>query len=132
VGGCLSLQFLLDFVLAEIPALVPQIDPWLPDQGEPEPPVPPFVDPSPLLDIALGGALLALRAEFPMPSVDVREAVDDRGDELLQNGAAAALCLGMQSFATTLERHAKLPAEARRQRADGAAAAPRLARRRRR
>ena len=107
-GRCLSLQLLLDLVRTQTPALIPQIDPWLPDLQDPEAPVPPFVDPSPLLDMALGGALLALREEFPMPSVDVREAVDKRGDELLEKGAAVALRMGLESFGNTLERYARL------------------------
>lgn len=108
-GRCLTLQLLLDFVREENPSLLPQIDPWLPaDPREPEPSFPPFVDPSPLLDMILGGALLALREEYPMPNIDVHKEVDERGDELLQKGATVALRAGLDSFGSTLERYSKL------------------------
>ncbi len=95
---CQSLQIVLDLVLPEIPRLIPKIDPWAPPPPEPGPPFPPFADPGPLLDIALGGVLLALREEFPLPNIEVREAVDERGDAVVERVAAVGVRLGLRSF----------------------------------
>lgn len=103
---CQSLKLVLDLVWEELPELIPEIDPWLPELREPEPPFPPFVDPSPLVDIALGGALLALREEFPVPSVELRDEVDEKADELIRRGAAIGLRMGVESLDKTLGRYA--------------------------
>lgn len=95
---CQSLQIMLDLVRPEIPRLIPEIDPWAPRPAGPTTPFPPFTNPGPLLDIALGGALLALREEFPLPSIEVRGAVDERGDAAIERGAAAGVRLGVRSF----------------------------------
>lgn len=68
-GRCQSVRLVLDLVYERLPRLIPEIDPWWP---EPEPLREKFdgigwLDASPLLDIALGGALVALREAFPEP-----------------------------------------------------------------
>jgi hypothetical protein len=95
---CQSLQIVFDLVRPEIPQLIAEIDPWAPPPPEPGPPFPPFANPGPLLDIALGGALLALREEFPMSNIEIRGEVDERGDAAIERGAAAAVRLGVRSF----------------------------------
>jgi hypothetical protein len=102
---CQTLRWVLDLVLEELPELIPEIDPWVPPRPEPDPPFPPFVDPTPLVDIALGGALLALREEFPMPSVEIRDDVDKRADELIRRGVAIGLQRGTESLDKTLSRY---------------------------
>jgi hypothetical protein len=101
---CQALQILLDLVRPTFPELIPEIDPWRPPPPEPGPPLPPFTDPTPLLDIALGGALLALREEFPLPNVDIRDAVDERGDAAIERGVTTGVELGRQSMRADLDR----------------------------
>jgi len=107
-GRCQSLKFVLDLVWEELLPLIPEIDPWLPDPRDPDPPFPPFVDPSPLLDMAVGGALLALREAFPTPSPSARDDVEERGDEILRKGAATGVRMGLEAFGETLGRYAEL------------------------
>ena len=104
-GRCQSLEFVLDLVLVELDPLIPDIDPWRPEPGDPGPVLLPFVDPAPLVDMALGGALLALRESFPMPSADVRDAVEKSGDELLRKGASHAVEVGLKSLGASLDHY---------------------------
>jgi hypothetical protein len=106
---CQSLRFMLDLLWPEIPELIPEIDPWAPIPPEPiPPPPPPWVDPTPLLSIALGGALVALREAFPFPDVTIGEEVDARADEVIERGAAIAVREGLQSLEETLGRFSGL------------------------
>lgn len=88
---------------------VDRLDPWVPDSiREPAPALPPFVDSTPLTAVALGDALLALREEFPMPSVEIRDKVEEVGDDLLEKGAAVAVGRGLDSFSEALDSYARL------------------------
>jgi hypothetical protein len=63
---CQTERLIIDLVLREIPELILEIDPWEPPPPDPDPePRLPWLDPTPLLSIALGGALVALRDAFP-------------------------------------------------------------------
>lgn len=108
-GRCVTLQFLLDLLVPALGPNVDRLDPWVPDSvREPAPALPPFVDSTPLTAVALGGALLALREEFPMPSVEIRDKVEEVGDDLIDKGAAVAVGRGLDSFGEALDTYARL------------------------
>lgn len=105
---CMSLQVVLALLGGGFAALLPELDPWAPEPADRSRPAVPFVDPAPLLDMALGGALLALREEFPVPSADARERVERAADEVVARGVSHAAKLGLESFGSTLEHFMKL------------------------
>jgi hypothetical protein len=112
---CQTERLILDLVLPTIPELIPEIDPWEPPIPDPDPePRLPWFDPTPLLSMALGGALVALREAFPFPGTEITDEVDARADDLIERGARVALDGGLQSLGTTLERFARL-SETRRE-----------------
>lgn len=104
---CQALELILDLLRPKIPELIPEIDPWEPPIPDPDPaPRLPWFDPTPLLNIALGGALVALREDFPFPAVEIRDEVDERGDDPIERGVTAALSEGQQSLGATIDRFA--------------------------
>jgi hypothetical protein len=107
-GQCQSVRLVLDLVLQRaIPKLIPEIDPWMP---EPERLVKGFdgvqwFDASPVLDIALGGALVALREAFPEPSEELAAKLERENlEEVLQKGALEGLERGFKSAVTAANR----------------------------
>ena len=103
---CLVLNLVLDLVLERaLPDLIPKVDPWLPQREDlTEDDVPPDVvgwfDGSPLLDIALGGALVAIRENFEEPTPEnSRELDTERMAEIIAEGGALAVRLGLESMA---------------------------------
>ena len=67
---CQTVRLILDLVLQRaIPKLIPEIDPWLTDPKAPRPGFDgiAWFDGSPLLDISLGAALVAIRDNLPPP-----------------------------------------------------------------
>jgi len=102
---CQSRQWILDVIWEEIPELIPEIDPWYRIR-EPIPPRPPFVNPEPLIDIALGGALLALREEFQLPREDVTDILEERAPDLIARGATVAIHRGVEALTEASGRYA--------------------------
>lgn len=103
-GQCQAVRLVLDLVLERaIPKLIPEIDPWLP---EPERLMKRFdgvqwFDGTPLLDIALGGALVAIREELPPPDEKLTNQIDGaKIEEAIQRGANEALERGFKSAAS--------------------------------
>lgn len=101
-GQCQGLRIVLDLIIPRWPKLVPGIDPWW------DGPRPlddgldglPWVDASPLLDVALGAALVALREAFPDPA-SIR-GVDIEGVKLQQvliDGASRGVERAAESLA---------------------------------
>jgi hypothetical protein len=107
---CQTEQLIIDLVWPTVPELIPELDPWQPPIPEPDPPPLPWVDPTPLLSIALGGALVALREVFPFPAVEITDAVDQQGDEVIARGVTVALREGLRSLDATLNRFVRLAA----------------------
>jgi hypothetical protein len=101
---CQSERIIIDLVWPRLPDLIPDLDPWFPfPEPGPDPPPVPWLDPTPLLTLALGGALIALREAFPFPDPELAEQVDKEGDALIERGAAYGLRLGLESFAESLK-----------------------------
>jgi hypothetical protein len=112
VGACQARKL----ILYEIGPLVPKpwldlLDPWLPvpPRGPvPEPDPVPWVDPELVLDIALGGALAALREKFPNPDPKRLEEAEKAMDEVSAHGAGVAIGLALQSYEATVGRYGEL------------------------
>lgn len=107
-GQCQSVRLIFDLVLQRaIPKLIPEIDPWMP---EPDRLVKtfdgvPWFDAEPLLDIALGGALVALREAFPNPDEKMAEQLDTgRLQEVMLRGSVEGLEMGIKSAVTSANR----------------------------
>ncbi|WP_142024363.1 hypothetical protein [Blastococcus colisei] len=99
---CQSFQLVLDLVLQRaMPDLVPDVDPWRP--GREERPDSNWVDASALLDVLLGGALVALRAHVGEPTLDTAELDDEEAVEVMARGGERAAELALRSLGEELE-----------------------------
>lgn len=65
---CHTHLFMLELLANSAPDLATMLDPWSAEPGAPEPSLLKWVDPSPLLDITLGAAILGLRNANPHPT----------------------------------------------------------------
>lgn len=112
VGACQTTML----VLADVRPLFPPpwwglIDPWQPlppDGPQPGPDPVPWVDPEVVLDIALGGALAALREQFPNPNAGELDAVEGVMDEVSARGVRVAAGMALDSFTATVGRYTEL------------------------
>ncbi len=100
-GRCQSVRLVLDLVFERaIPELIPHLDPWWPEAekfNERFDGVAWF-DASPMLDIALGGALVALRQAYPHIDEDtVRKLETEKLQDVLLSGAKMSLERAFQS-----------------------------------
>lgn len=89
------------------PGLLVRLDPWWP--GPPPDPDPiPWFDPTPVLDAALGGAIMALRDEFL--DVDPRKVdrVEEAFDDIARRGVEAAVRETLRDAAEAAERFIRL------------------------
>lgn len=108
---CQSVRLILDLVLRPaLPELIPDIDPWLP--GPPRrlelPDEVTWFDGAPLLDIALGAALVGLREAFPQPD---EQSVSELETERLVELAAEAGRAGVErAMASAVENAAAVRA----------------------
>ena len=66
-GQCQTLQFIFDFVRERLPKLIPDIDPWHPFPDPKVVSLLPGFDPMPMVNIALGYAIVSLRQFQPYP-----------------------------------------------------------------
>ncbi len=103
-GQCQSVRLILDLVWEEVDLKrIPEIDPWIvaePRRGEDGVP---WMDGRPLLDIALGGALVAINQAHPRPDAKLAE---DLGEQELtriaREGARVGLDLARASLKASL------------------------------
>ncbi len=97
---CQSLQWVIDWIKPLIPEFVPWIDPWDPvihvdTKGQPPVPV---IDPVPILDVALGAALVALRQAQPYPPEKLTKEHDSLVERAITVGAQHGLKLAVSQF----------------------------------
>lgn len=99
---CQSRRLALDITLPLLVAeFIPLFDPWRPfDPREPQPgPDPiPWFDAEPFLDAALGGALLALREQYPDPSPKQVERIEKELEALIARGATVGVSRAARSM----------------------------------
>lgn len=114
-GACQTIQWLLRWYEEIWVELIPHIDPWWPaDKRKGQPPLP-WVDLQPLVDLAIGGAVLAVRQAFPYPEElgDVAE-LGDKAVAIAQRGANDTLSRALDQMGADLEDTRTLLAAGRR------------------
>lgn len=101
---CQSRRIILELFPIEWVKRFPRIDPWEgPREEELATDGVPWLDLDPLLDVGLGGALVAINEKFAVPAQQEVEKLRDRDiNSVAERGAAAALEVGVRSFAGTM------------------------------
>jgi hypothetical protein len=105
-GQCQTEYWVLELIKPLIPKRIFDIlDPWPVPLFEheqilplPEPDPVPWFDPEPLLDIALGGAIIALREAFPDPDPEQRDRALEAFETIALEGAARAITQSLESL----------------------------------
>ncbi|HEY0734224.1 MAG TPA: hypothetical protein VGD69_04920 [Herpetosiphonaceae bacterium] len=111
-GQCQTLAWVIDWLTNLMPEYVPWINPWGPvirPEREESPPLPVF-DPQPMIDVALGAALVAMRQAFPYPSEKLREDqdLDQLAEEIRLKGARQGLDMAIRQVNAQLEVFGRL------------------------
>ena len=109
---CQTLEWLIDWSRRFIE--VAWLDPWDPitrvqlEKGDPPLPV---VDPMPMVDVALGAALVSMRQQFPFPPEKIGDKQDEAALKAITRGAEHGMRLGAKltldqckSFSTVLRQ----------------------------
>lgn len=93
---CRSLHFVFPYIDEVWEEFVPWVNPWDPviREGLPEMP---WIDPGPLVSIALGGALVALREAYPWPTAKPPR-FGEKEAAIVTRGIASALALGVRDL----------------------------------
>ena len=103
-GRCQSYEYIIEVVAKLIPIdLRELIDPWLPLPPEPRPDPVPWIDIEPLLDSALGGAILAVRERYPEPTGGKFDVGADEVGELAAAGAERAVAMALDDLRTRVD-----------------------------
>jgi hypothetical protein len=108
---CQSIEWVLDWIKVVWPEIVLWVDPWDPIQNlEEEKVLPlPIIDPMPLLDVALGGALVAMRQAFPYPPAKGEvEELGEKARAVAMEGARMALQIASKQSGGLLAEFIKL------------------------
>ncbi len=104
-GACQSRRLALDLLEELIDwELVARLDPWSPEPPEPDPS--PWVSPEALIDLALGGAVFALRDEFESDDLDVDKIDEEAIDAVAKRGAATVIEAAIAELDSDLGRFA--------------------------
>ncbi|MFO1089506.1 MAG: hypothetical protein U1E46_07970 [Hyphomicrobiales bacterium] len=103
VGACQTMKLILDLVMERaLPDIIPHIDPWGPVEQRTELGELEWFDGNALLDVALGGALVALREVLPHPDPKSVEAIDsDTLRKAAATGGRQALDLALKDLVRT-------------------------------
>ena len=113
-GACQTLHLVLPYFEELYLELVPKVDPWGPLEKDGEGPPLPWVNHDHLVDLALGGALMALREQYPYPT-DKAQEFDERAAATVRKGMAAALDKGLAELTGELRTWTRLAAAGRKQ-----------------
>jgi hypothetical protein len=107
---CQSRRIAIDILRPHIDEeLLARLDPWRPPTEEPRQPDPlPWVTPEPLLELALGGALIALREEFPEPDPQIRDEVEESFDGVVDRGVEKVVDMARESVDESIEGFGRL------------------------
>jgi hypothetical protein len=96
---CQTTLWLHEFIEFIWPELMPWINPWeakIKIDKEQIPPLPIF-DPQPILDVTLGGAIIAMRQAFPFAPEKFDDGFDEKALAAAQEGAKMAMTLALQN-----------------------------------
>lgn len=113
-GACQTVHWILPWLQELYVELIPWVDPWgpwAPERTENDAPLPWF-DTQPLIDVAIGGALVALREAQPYPPENLDE-LDGKVVEVAQRGAAESLKRGLDELTRDMSEVSRLTAAGR-------------------
>ncbi|MGD8684936.1 MAG: hypothetical protein PVG27_13395, partial [Chloroflexota bacterium] len=103
-GRCQSYEYVIDILAPLLPIeLRLAIHPWWPDPPRPEPDPVPWLDIEPLLDSALGGAVLAIRERYPVPPDGEADVDADAVAEIAAYGAERAVSMALEDLAALVD-----------------------------
>jgi hypothetical protein len=111
VGACQASQIIIDYLWPVIPErLRPQFDIWnRPPELEEREEFIPFLDLQPMMDAALGGALLSLHGELDKAAGDEKFSFTEKHlEHALQTGAKAAVETSLKQLDASLKGFAEL------------------------
>lgn len=100
-GHCRHRLLVLDILRPILPELIPSIDPWLQKFKEAATADGfPWLDPRPLMDLAIGSGVIAIRDAFMDAKNGVREKEAKQIMEVFQAGAKRGVEMGLRSLTT--------------------------------
>lgn len=106
-GACQTTRLVLDLIVELLPPeLVLDFDPWSPQSpGRPDGPEPiPWFDPSPVLDLALGGAVAAVHERYADADRIDTDELDEVIDELVVRGARLGIARARETAKAAAEQ----------------------------
>jgi hypothetical protein len=104
VSVCSTLIFIRPFIERVWPEILPWLDPWQPqpDLQKELPPIPLF-DPAHLINIALGGAIVAIRQAIPYPPEKFSEEHEKIAADAIMQGGRQALNTAVKQMAPMMK-----------------------------
>jgi hypothetical protein len=101
VKPCFTYKLMIDLLAESQPAFADMLDPWNP-QTEPGGRLN-WVDPSPLLDMALGAAIIGLRGANPHPTDEKALSFDRSESDAIASNALIGVNNGIRSLTETVD-----------------------------
>lgn len=113
---CFAYRLILSLVEVATPGMARQLDPWI-EQTVPNG-LGSWVDPTPTMYYALGGAMVRLRQQYAFPSADNATALDQSSVDYIEVGAAQGVEMALSSFSNDLEAFTTIAGDASNEVAD--------------
>jgi len=105
---CQSRRIAIDLLRPHLDEeLIAELDPWRPKpeaEAQRRPMELPWTSPEPVLELGLGGALIALNEEFPDPGPEIREEAQEAFDEIVNYGVERTLGMAEETLDESAER----------------------------
>jgi hypothetical protein len=93
---CETVEWVLDWLKLVWAEVIIDIDPWLPLPPRPPRPPLPWFDLQPFVDVALGGALVAVRQAMPYPALEIDEKDFGKSVGIAAEGGRRALEMALK------------------------------------
>jgi hypothetical protein len=93
---CQTVEWVLDWLKLVWAEVIIDIDPWLPLPPRPPRPPLPWFDLQPFVDVALGGALVAVRQAMPYPALKIDEKDFGKSVKIAAEGGRRALEMALK------------------------------------
>jgi hypothetical protein len=100
---CQTIEWMIPWIIKVMPEFVPWVNPWDPVIRKENDPLPlPFLDPWPVISVALGAAIVALRQKYPYPPEKIDDKMDGLAEAIAADGGKHGLSLAQQSMTAEL------------------------------